>query len=306
MLRKVYFILQEETRNRLAGMAEPLLKELAEHSVRVEGIRKPWMDAEPADGEESFKCLTEMVQCAGNKEEILYITDEAVCYGIFKKMGCYVLPYLHRGNQSASFPGAAYAIEQLEEMDYEAFDMAYRRLAGLPWQILTTRRCLVRESTVQDVEVFYRIYQEKSITEYMEDLFEDPEEEIAYTKEYIDKVYGFYGYGMWTVIDKASGQIIGRAGITWREGFDLPELGFVIGVPWQRQGYAYEVCSSILAYAREELGMTQVQALVMEGNDKSAALCEKLGFAKEAGRVELEGENYMIWVKNFEGMQSIP
>lgn len=306
MLRKVCFILQEETRNRLADMVKPLLRELAGHSVQVEGIRQPWMEAKPAGDEESLICLAEMVPCVGKKEEILYITDVTVYYEILKKRGCYVLPYLHRGNRSASFPGAAYAIEQLEEMDHEALDMAYRRLAGLPWQILTTERCLVRETTVEDVEVFYRIYQEKSVTEYMEDLFEDPEEEIAYTKDYIEKVYGFYGYGMWTVVDRESGQIIGRAGITWREGFDLPELGFVIGVPWQRQGYAYEVCSAILAYAGEELGMTRVQALVMEGNDKSAALCEKLEFAQEAGRVELEGENYMVWVKNMEEIQSIP
>lgn len=227
----------------------------------------------------------------------LYITDSEEEYRALRQEGRYVLPYRHEANAEADFTGALYVLEQIAEADYDTVDMAYRRLAGLPWEILKTERCVIREMTLEDVEPFYQIYAEESITEYMEDLFEDPEEEIAYTKDYIERVYGFYGYGMWTVLEKKSGQVIGRAGVSWREGFDLPELGFVIGVPWQRQGYAYEVCCAILDYAKEELGMDKVQALVMVGNQKSAALCEKLGFSESGGRAELDRELYEVWVK---------
>ena len=72
----------------------------------------------------------------------------------------------------------------------------------------------------------------------------------------------------------------------------------MIGVPWQRQGYAYEVCSAILVYAGEELGMTQIQALVMGDNRKSAALCEKLGFTESDEQVEVNGKMHIIWRKN--------
>ena len=44
--------------------------------------------------------------------------------------------------------------------------------------------------------------------------------------------------------------------------------------------------------------MSQVQALVMEGNRKSVALCEKLGFVERSGIVELDGERYRVLVKN--------
>lgn len=298
MLRKICFILQEETRRRLAEEAEPLLEELSGNLVQVEGLAQPLLETVYTDAEESLQCLTKIIQNVEAKEQTLYITDETAYYGALREAGCYVLPYLHEGNRAVSFPGAVYAIEHLEEMEYKSFDMAYRRLAGLPWEILRTRRCIIRETTVEDVAAFYRIYAQASITEYMENLFEDPEEEIAYTKDYIKQVYGFYGYGMWTVLEKKSGQIIGRAGVSWREGFDLPELGFVIGVPWQRQGYAFEVCSAILDYAKEELAMDKVQALVMEGNRKSAALCEKLGFAERGGSAQLDGEIYVKWVKD--------
>lgn len=298
MLKKIYFVLQEKIRKRLAGMAEPLWKEFSEHAVELEGIFRPLAEGLLADNERGLACLEDRIEKDRKKEEILYVTDEAACYHMLKEKGYYVLPCLHEDNRSASFPGASYMIEKIEEMDYSSFEMAYRRLAGLPWEILETQRCRIRETTVEDVAVFYRIYADTSITEYMENLFEDPEEEIAYTQNYIEKIYGFYGYGMWTVLEKSSGRVIGRAGITWQEGFDLPELGFVFGVPWQRQGYAYEVCSAVLDYAREELMMSQVQALVMEGNRKSVALCEKLGFVERSGIVELDGERYQVLVKN--------
>ena len=223
-------------------------------------------------------------------EESLYITDSEETYRLMRQRGKYVLPYRHENNKNADFTGALYVIEQIEEVDYETVDLAYRRLAGLPWEILRTKRCIIRETTEADVDSFYNIYAEPEITRYMEDLYEDREEELAYVAEYREKMYGFYGYGMWTVLTK-EGTVIGRAGISWREGFDLPELGFVIGMPWQGQGYAYEVCRAILDYAKIELSFTQVQALVMEGNEKSAALCRKLGFRK-GERVEEDGEQY--------------
>lgn len=279
MLKKVVIKVDENIlqKNILRG-GSGLLDDLREHSVEI---------AVGTEGELPDKDIT----------STLYITDSEEKYRVLRQGGCYVLPYRHAGNAEADFTRAIYVLEQIEEADYETIDMAYRRLAGLPWEILTTERCVIRETTVEDVEAFYRIYAEKSITEYMENLLEDPEEEAAYTKDYIERVYGFYGYGMWTVLEKESGQVIGRAGISWREGFHLPELGFVIGVPWQKQGYAYEVCSAVLAYAREELGMAQVQALVMEGNEKSAALCERLGFVERDGCVKLDGEMYRVWIR---------
>ena len=212
-----------------------------------------------------------------SEHSTLYITDSETAYHVLRQQGKYVLPYRHEGNHDSDFSGALYVIEQIEEIDYETVDMAYRRLAGIPWQILTTKRCIIRETTIEDVDSFYQIYAESEITRFMENLYADRNEEIAYIRDYQEKVYNFYGYGLWTVLTK-EGTVIGRAGLSWREGFDLPELGFVIGVPWQHQGYAYEVCSAILTYAHKELGFSHVQALVMKGNDKSEFLCRKLGF----------------------------
>lgn len=227
---------------------------------------------------------------------MLCITDDAVCFKALKEKNLPVVAYLHEENRNEDFSQAEYAIEQIDEITVESLELVYQRLTGQPWTILTTKRCIVRETTIKDADAFYEIYQDPSITFYMENLYEDREEEKAYLEDYRKKVYGFYGYGIWTVLEKESGKVIGRAGISWREGYDVPELGYVIAVPFQGKGYAYEVCQAILEYGKKELGFHEYQVLIMEGNEKSEVLCRKLRF-QDVGEVMLDGKLYkrMLW-----------
>lgn len=239
---------------------------------------------------------TQGMKGTGQNKGVLYVTDEIDCYKDLKGRGNYVVPYLHGGNRGVTFPDARYIVEDLQEIEEETLERIYRRMAGLPWNICETKRCLVRETTEEDLDSFYEIYREPSITKYMEGLYPDRQEELAYIKNYREYVYAFYGYGMWTVLEKDSGRVIGRAGLSEREGFDIPELGFVIGLPWQRQGYAYEVCAAILQLAKEELEMERVQAFVLEQNVASAKLCGRLGFLRN-GRERL-GDG--LWYDRYE------
>lgn len=226
----------------------------------------------------------------------IYITDDLETAGRLKGAGRPVLIYLHPGNSEQDFSDFLYAVEEPEGLDEEYLERVYRRLKGLPWKILETERCLIRETTEEDVEAFYRIYNHPDITMYMEDLYPDIEQEKQYIREYIEKVYAFYEFGVWTIVERKSGAIIGRAGLSEREGFEDVELGFVIGVPWQRKGYALEVCRAILNYGVEWLGFEKVQAFVEPGNRASLNLCAKLGM-KAVERVNEKGVEYvrLMW-----------
>ncbi len=300
MLRKVVFALRDRTGNRLQLSLCSLIHDLKQHGIEVAYAicLEDKVHMEQCGAACSEECLLRKYGsiCAMEQEEpdTLYITDSSVQYRIWRQYGKYVLPYRHQWNQEDTFDGAEYIIESLEEVDHEVVDMAYRRLAGIPWEIFKTERCIVRETIVEDVDSLYEIYKEPAITEYMEDLYKDRDEEIAYIKDYRRRMYGFYGYGIWSILNRQDGKVIGRAGISWREEFDVPELGFVIGVPWQKQGYAYEVCSAILNYAWKDIGFKQIQALVMEHNEKSAALCRKLGF-EDNGITVLENVRYILY-----------
>lgn len=300
MLEKVVFGLRENTKNRLRKSLDGLVRDIEGHHVKV-GYAV-CAEEEQYIGQCGAICNEEGAGGIGGEaygadimdQDTLYITDSSGQYSFWHGYGRYVLPYRHQGNQAETFEGAEYLIERLDEIDYEVIDMAYRRLAGIPWEILRTKRCIVRETIEEDVDSLYDIYEEPMVTEYMEKLYEDREEEIAYIRDYRRRMYGFYGYGIWTILTRQEGKVIGRAGISWREEFDVPELGFVIGVPWQGQGYAYEVCSAILNYAWKDIGFKQIQALVMEHNEKSAALCQKLGF-KNYGITMVEGVRYLLY-----------
>ena len=220
--------------------------------------------------------ITELEHVPGS----LYIVDEPVVAKALLMQDRPVLVYLHDDNRSQHFDGCRYAFEDPNSIDINYLERIYRRYRGIPWGILETERCYLRETIVEDVEEFFRIYADKRIVEYTEDLYPTIEEEIEYTKEYITNAYHFYEFGVWTIIEKASGRIIGRAGLSVRDGFDDPELGYVLDTAYQGRGIALEVCSAILDYAKEYLGAEKINALVHRENSPSLRLLDKLGFQK--------------------------
>ena len=228
-------------------------------------------------------------------DKTLYVTDDG---GLSEKLlgdGYYVIGMSHSFNKNEEFPSARYIFGDISEIDIDSFVKAYQRYAGEPWVVLTTDRLIARETTLEDIDEFYKLYSDPEMTRYMEGLFEDPEDEKRYQKDYIKKVYGLMGFGVWTLVRKSDGRIIGRAGYSVRSGFDEVELGFLVGRDYQRKGYASEACRAILDYGRDVLKFEKVQALVKAENAVSIHMCERLGFTK-VEEVDVEeniyGESY--------------
>lgn len=189
----------------------------------------------------------------------------------------------------------SYIVESLQELETEDFEEIFCRLSKIPLTVLTTKRCIVREIQVEDVDSLYEIYNKPGMTDYLEPLFNDRQEEIEYTRSYIQNIYGFYGYGMWIVTLRESGIIIGRAGLEWKEEPEEDsygmELGYLIDSDYQRQGYAKEVCSAICQYAFGHLQAEKVYSMVMTQNRASCKLCEKLGFINQR-EVKINHQQY--------------
>lgn len=228
-------------------------------------------------GEMGQVYVFDAVEMPKTSPEALYLADLSDAAKVLRNAGFAVAGWEHAENEGQDFSYLEYVVSKPEELEWEEYDELWNRITGNPCDILETERLYVRETTVEDVSAFYEIYKDAEITRYMENLFADSDEEKAYQEMYIRNVYGLYGYGVWTVIEKESGQIIGRAGIAPREGFVEPELGFVIGTKWQKKGYAYEVCDAIINYAMCDLQIEDIIAVVHRENTASIKLCEKLG-----------------------------
>ncbi len=187
--------------------------------------------------------------------------------------------------------------EGFEEIGLTFLTRVYERYHGLPWTILVTERCVVKEFSLDYLDALFALYDGEGMTEYIEPLY-PYEQEREYQEAYIRHMYGFYGYGMWIVCDRDTGALIGRAGLERREelGGEL-ELGYVIGVPYQRKGYATEVCTAILRYAEEELEQSEVCCLIEKGNEVSEHLARKLGFLLKE-ELTLDGKQMKKYVRN--------
>lgn len=216
-------------------------------------------------------------------EKKLYMTDSIEEFHSLMAEGKCVIPIYTMENQNLDWPFCPYAITNPEEFDDSELLKIYQRVMKLPWTISETDRLLIRETTVRDVDDFYRIYSDSSITEYMENLFEDPDEERCYTSKYIDTIYSFYNYGLWSIILRETGEVIGRVGLTPKEP-EYPELGFLVDVKYQNMGIAYEACECVIRYTKENLDMNILQARVDPRNTKSINLLSKLGFKKTDNR----------------------
>lgn len=167
-----------------------------------------------------------------------------------------------------------------EEVDIEYIDRVYRRFHHLPWDICETERLLIREATIEDLDALYKVYEDPDVTKYIEPLYEDREKELAFQESYIENMYGLYGFGLWVVILKESGELIGRAGLEIREidGTIEPEIAYVFAKKHQQKGYAFEAMSAIVKYTWDYTEYDCLNCYTQSENKKSVKLATALGF----------------------------
>ncbi len=146
--------------------------------------------------------------------------------------------------------------------------------------IAETKRLIIREITTDrtDLDGIFALYEDPRMTEFMDPLF-PYEEEAEYEKNYVERIYPYYGYGLWLLIEKGTDDIIGRAGIEYREGCEKNEgeLGFQVRFDRQREGFAYEAVSKIITLGFETFSFDSLRARISPKNLPSIALAKKLG-----------------------------
>lgn len=196
-----------------------------------------------------------------------------------KNAGMVCLGYINpnSGNQDLSRADALF--ESFNNLDYNYVKMIYGHGVGEPVTVIETDRLIIREITTKDVDRLYEIYDE-DVSRYIPSLFANKEDEIKYTKDYIDSVYKFYHYGIWVVCLKESGEIIGRAGVEYKEIEEtdiVHELGYVISSEYQRCGYAKEAVSAIINYMSVNYDVRRFFVEVHKDNEPSMKFSKSLG-----------------------------
>ncbi|WP_416862835.1 glutamine-hydrolyzing GMP synthase [Helicobacter ganmani] len=109
------------------------------------------------------------------------------------------------------------------------------------------------------------------------------------SQEWLDKQlahYQQYGFGIWAIIEKQSGAIIGNAGLNHTEislkgkTQKIVEIGYLLHRDFWGKGYGSEVARMCVKYGFETLGLEEVYCLVKEDNTASIKVAKRLGMQK--------------------------
>jgi ribosomal-protein-alanine N-acetyltransferase len=88
---------------------------------------------------------------------------------------------------------------------------------------------------------------------------------------------------LWTVVEKASGQVIGHCGFLEKDVDDQAEIEliYVFASDVWGKGYATEAALALRDHAFHRLGLRRFIALIEPGNPASARVAEKIGMQLE-------------------------
>ncbi len=85
------------------------------------------------------------------------------------------------------------------------------------------------------------------------------------------------GFGFYSVIEKSSGDWVGRVGPWFPEGWIAPEVGWTIHPRYTRKGYAKEAGAACVDYVFNTLGWGEVIHVIADGNIGSIKTAEAIG-----------------------------
>ena len=132
--------------------------------------------------------------------------------------------------------------------------------------ILETPRLILREMTQTDYPALAEILQDREAMFAYEHAFSDEE-----TQAWLDRMLERYrtdGFGLWAVVRKQSGEMIGQCGLTWQnfDGKRVPEIGYLFQRKHWKKGYAIEAARACKHYAFETLQADEVFSIIRDNN----------------------------------------
>ena len=111
--------------------------------------------------------------------------------------------------------------------------------------IIETERLFLREMKESDFDALYKVLADSDIMQHYPYTF-DENRVIKWIQRNIER-YRIFGFGLWAVCLKETGEMIGDCGITLQliDGQIKPEIGYHIRADKQRNGYAKEAAIAV-------------------------------------------------------------
>lgn len=143
--------------------------------------------------------------------------------------------------------------------------------------ILETERLYMREMKQGDFDALSRILKDEETMYAYNGAFNDAE-----TQEWLDRQIGRYrryGFGLWAVILKENGEMIGQCGVTvqpWKDK-EVLEVGYLLRRDCWHKGFATEAAQACRAHAFDRLNADEVCSIIRDTNTASQRVAQRNG-----------------------------
>ncbi len=157
--------------------------------------------------------------------------------------------------------------------------------------ILETERLYLRKLEQLDFNALCKILQDEEVMYAYEGAFCDEE-----VQEWLDRQlarYQKWGFGLWAVVLKETGEMIGQCGLTmqpWKDK-EVLEIGYLFQREHWHKGYAIEAAKACKQYAFEALQAREVCSIIRDTNIPSQNVALKNGMIKADS-----------WIKHYRGV----
>lgn len=147
-------------------------------------------------------------------------------------------------------------------------------------QILEAARLLLRPMEPGDVDALLSIFADPKVMAAFNAPPFHREQMQAWVQRNLQH-QAEHGYGLFSVILKSEGVLIGDCGLEQMVVDSVPfaELGYDFRSDYWNQGYATEAATAVRDYAFQTLHLPQVVSLIRVGNQASRRVAEKIGMS---------------------------
>jgi len=150
---------------------------------------------------------------------------------------------------------------------------------------LSTARLQIRRFRVEDAAALAGYRSDPEVARYqswMTPLSED--EAAALAQTFRDGDPTMPGWFQYAIFARAEGLLIGDIGVDRHDNGMQAEIGFTLGRPWWRRGYASEAVHRVLEHLFLDDGLHRVSAECDARNASSERVLDRLGFRREGLR----------------------
>ena len=161
-----------------------------------------------------------------------------------------------------------------------------------PTAEVETERLLLRPFRLEDAEAHHReVGSDPAVTwDGSTRTLEDTRGTVLHYVE----LWSERGFGPWAVVDKASGELLGHAGLQPLEDTGDVQLAYYLGRSAWGRGIATEAGEAAVRFGFEQLPLGRILAVVRPENRASQRVLEKLGFAYDH-EARHYGADVQVW-----------